>query len=92
MISIVAKFVVDPKKEEEFLKLTKELVIASNKEEGCIEYGLHKDVNKENTYCMLEKWKDQAAIDEHNSSKHFTSTVPQLGKMATVEVDIYQPV
>lgn len=92
MISIVAKFVVQPEKEEEFLKLAKVLIVASKEEKGCIEYGLHKDVNKERTYCMLEKWKDQAAIDEHNSSKHFTSIVPQLGKMATVEVDIYQPV
>ncbi|HPF52176.1 MAG TPA: putative quinol monooxygenase [Draconibacterium sp.] len=92
MISIVAKFIVQPGKEEEFLKLAKVLVVASNEEKGCIEYGLHKDVSKENTYCMLEKWKDQAAIDEHNSSPHFTTIVPKLGEMATVEVDIYQPV
>lgn len=92
MISIVAKFVVNAEKETEFLDLTKKLVIASNEEKGCIEYGLHKDVNKEHTWCMLEKWKDQAAIDEHNNSMHFTSIVPQLVKMATVEVDIYQPV
>jgi len=92
MISIVAKFVVQPEKEEEFLDLANALVVASNKEKGCIEYGLHKDVNKKNTYCMLEKWKDQAAIDEHNSSEHFTNTVPILGKMASVEVDVYKPV
>lgn len=92
MISIVAKFVVNPDKEKEFLALTKELVKASNEEKGCVEYGLHKDVNKEHTWCMLEKWKDQDTIDEHNSSKHYTSIVPQLVKMATVEVDTYQPV
>lgn len=92
MISIVAKFTVNPGKEEEFLYLANVLVIASKEEKGCIEYGLHKDVNKERTYCMLEKWKDQAAIDEHNNSKHFTKTIPMIGKIASVEVDIYQPV
>jgi len=92
MISIVAKFTVNPGKEEEFLYLAKVLVIESNKEDGCIEYDIHKDVNKERTYCMLEKWKNQVAIDEHNSSQHFTTIVPKLGEMATVEVDIYQPV
>jgi len=92
MISIVAKFVVNAGEEEKFLSMTEKLVQASREEEGCIEYGLHKDTSKENTYCMLEKWKDQAAIEEHNSSPHFTSIVPKLGEMATVEVDIYQPV
>ena len=92
MISIVAKFTVNAADEDKFLALTKELVEASNTEAGCIEYALHKDTQKAHTYCMLEKWKDQAAIDTHNSSIHFTTIVPQLGKMATVEVDFYKPV
>ena len=92
MISIVAKFTVNASEEEKFLALSEELIQASRAEAGCVEYGLHKDVNKENTYCMLEKWKDQAAIDTHNSSTHFTTIVPQLANMGTVEVDIYKPI
>lgn len=92
MISIVAKFTVNASEEEKFLALSKELIQASRAEAGCVEYGLHKDVNKESTYCMLEKWKDQAAIDTHNSSTHFTTIVPQLANMGTVEVDIYKPI
>lgn len=92
MISIVAKFTVNAGEEEKFLALAEELIKASQAEAGCIEYGLHEDVNKENTYCMLEKWKNQAAIDAHNSSTHFTTIVPQLAKMAMVEVDLYKPV
>ncbi len=91
MISIVAKFTVNAGEEEKFLALSEELIEASRAEAGCVEYGLHKDVNKESTYCMLEKWKDQAAIDTHNNSKHFTTIVPQLANMAAVEVDIYKP-
>ncbi len=91
MILIVAKFTIKAGEEENFLALTRELVKTSNKEKGCVEYSLHKDVKKELTYCMLEKWKDQAAIDEHNNSSHFTSILPQIGQIAAVEVDIYQP-
>lgn len=92
MISIVAKFTVNASEEEKFLALSEELIQASRAEAGCVEYGLHKDVNKESTYCMFEKWKDQAAIDTHNSSTHFTTIVPQLANMGTVEVDIYKPI
>lgn len=92
MISIVAKFVVNAGEEENFLAIAEKLVKSSNQEKGCIEYALQKHLHQERTYCMLEKWKDQAAIDEHNKSEHFTSLVPQIGKIATVEVDIYQPV
>lgn len=92
MISIVAKFRVNEGEEEKFLKLVNELSEASHEEKGCIEYILHKDVKKALDYCIIEKWKDQAAIDEHNNTKHFTTIVPQLTKIAEAEIDIYQPV
>ncbi|HKI89119.1 MAG TPA: putative quinol monooxygenase [Draconibacterium sp.] len=91
MISIVAKFVVKNGKEQKFMEMVNELGIASQAEEGCIEYILHKDVNKPLTYCIIEKWKDQAAIDFHNSSQHFTSIVPKIMEIAQAEVDIYKP-
>ena len=92
MILIVAKFIVNKGEEEKFLNLVNELGIASRAEKGCIEYILHKDVNKERTFCIIEKWKDQSAIDEHNSSSHFTSIVPQITTIAQAEIDIYNPV
>ena len=92
MISIVAKFIVKEEKEEKFLELVAELEVASQSEKGCIEYVLHKDVNKPLTYCILEKWKDQAAIDTHNATSHFTTIVPKLTKIAEAEVNVYEPV
>ena len=92
MISIVAKFTVSQDKEENFLDLVKSLGEASRAEAGCLEYILHKDVQKPLTYCILEKWKDQATIDIHNSSNHFTTIVPQIITIAKAEIDVYNPV
>ena len=92
MISIVAKFTVNEGQEDNFLKLVNELGVASRAEKGCIEYVLHKDVQKPLTYCILEKWKDQAAIDLHNNSVHFTSIVPKIVAITKAEIDVYQPV
>ena len=92
MISIVAKFKVNKGEEEKFLSLTEKLGKASRAETGCIEYVLHKHTTKKQTYCMLEKWQNQAAIDEHNNSRHFTEIVPLLTEIAKVKIDIYRPV
>ena len=32
-------------------------------------------------FCFLEAWKDQAAIDYHNHSEHFTRIVPQFAAL-----------
>jgi len=92
MISIVAKFTVNEGKEEKFLKLVSELSKASNAEAGCIEYILHKDAAKPLSYCIIEKWEDQTAIDIHNNSSHFTAIVPKIVKIATADVSVYHPV
>ena len=92
MISIVARFLVNEGQEEKFLELISPLVLDSRAEEGCIEYILHKHIEKPGTYSMIEKWKDKAAIDFHNNTPHFTSTVPKIMELAKVEIDIYEPV
>jgi len=92
MISIVAKFVVNKGEEKNFIQLVKELAIASQAEEGCVEYILHKDVQKPLTYCILERWKDREAIDKHNGSAHFTSAVPKILEITKAEIDVYIPV
>lgn len=92
MISIVAKFTVNKGEEANFLMLVDDLGKASRAEEGCIEYILHKDLKKPLTYCLIEKWKSQEAVDLHNNTPHFTGTVPKIVAIAKVEIDVYQPV
>lgn len=91
MISIVAKFTVNKGQEEKFLTLVDKLGAASRAETGCIEYILHKHTGKPQIYCILEKWQNQASIDEHNASKHFTTIVPQITEISQPEIDVYQP-
>jgi len=92
MISIVAKFKVNEGQEEKFLELIDGLGKASRAEEGCIEYILHKDVEKPHIYCLIEKWKSQEAVDFHNNTPHFTGTVPKIVEIAQVEIEVYKPV
>ena len=91
MITIVAKFIIHKGQESTFKKLVEELREASRAEAGNIEYVLHKKVDDPLTFCLIEKWKDQAAIDLHNSTPHFTGIVPKIVELAEVTIDVYEP-
>ncbi|WP_298396587.1 putative quinol monooxygenase [Flavobacterium sp.] len=57
------------------------LVEKSRKEEGCIQYDLHQDVENSNVFILHEVWQNKAIFDLHNSQeyvKHFFSNVPEL--------------
>ena len=93
MVLKIAKQVVKEGKAEDFLKALKPLEEASNKEEGCIEYILYNDRENSNIFTVVEKWKDMAAIEAHNSSEHFTAIVPKLADfVAEKEVTLHNPV
>jgi len=92
MISIVASFTVNNGEESNFAKLIQPLIKVSQAKDGCIEYALQKHTEIANKYCLIEKWKDAAAVDFHNNTAHFTETVPELVKIAKVEVDVYEAV
>lgn len=92
MISIVAKFTINKGEEAKFMTLVNELGEASRVEAGCVEYILHKDVKESSVFCLIEKWKDQTAVDLHNNTPHFTSIVPKIVELAQVEIDIYETV
>ena len=78
MIKIVAENYIKEEYQEEFLKLTKELIILSREEKGNISYHLY-----DSHFTFIEEWQNQEAIDEHNQTKHFTTIVPQIKSFAS---------
>ncbi len=83
MLKIVADNFIAPEKKAEFLEYANELVEETRKEPGNISYVLCQDVADENHFTFIEEWKDQAAIESHNASKHFTKLVPKMGECAS---------
>jgi len=92
MIIIVAKNIIKEGMSDEFKRLTKELIVESRKEEGCISYVLHEDINNPCILTFIESWTDQKAIDFHNTTKHFTTIVPKLSAIAkeASQVNLYK--
>jgi quinol monooxygenase YgiN len=92
MLTLTAKCKVKVDKCDDFLKLAKELVEETKKEEGCISYTLLQDVNDSGIITFLEQWKDEEALVFHGKTEHFKSIVPQLSNMQVEEtkVNIYK--
>ena len=45
--------------------------VTHQEDKGCLQYDLHKDSQKENTYVFIETWQSASLLDEHMNKKHF---------------------
>ena len=88
MIIIHAGFHINPVKKAAFLDEVRPLIAASRAEEGNISYNLMKDTEKDNVYTMVEVWKDEAAVESHNTSAHFTSFVGKAPEYLAAPLDV----
>ena len=94
MIKIVAKMVVKEDKVEDFVKAAEELVAKSAAEEGNASYSLNRHLERANEFTFIEFWKDDAALQSHNASAHFTTILPLLAEMTAEapEINLYSEV
>jgi quinol monooxygenase YgiN len=94
MIKVVAKCKLKPDVNvEDYIRDARELVAETRKEEGCITYALHQDINDPSIITMLEEWVDEEALNQHNKSEHVKRIVPKLRKLReSTEVNIYREV
>ena len=88
MIKIVAKMPVKANEVENFKATAKELVEKSAAEEGNVSYSLNVSKDNPCLFAVIEFWKDQAAIDFHNNTEHFTGILPKLAALCEGEISI----
>lgn len=94
MLRVVAKGKLKPDvQKEEYIKIARELVTETNKEEGCISYVLHEDIKDPTVVTMIEEWVDEEALDQHNRSEHVRTIVPELRKLReSTEINLYREI
>jgi quinol monooxygenase YgiN len=92
MIKVVAKGKLKPDvKVEEYLILARQVIAETRKEDGCIKYDLHQDINDPTILTMLEEWVDEEALNQHNKTEHVKRIVPELRKLREfTEVNVYR--
>lgn len=94
MLKVVARAVVKPGNEEKFIEAAREMVAKTRAEEGNISYTLVQGVENPALLTFLEEWRDEAALQEHLATEHFTRIVKILGDMqdGPTQLDLYKVV
>lgn len=64
MIKVVAKRFLKENSIDEYTEVAKELVDFTRAEDGCVDYGLYYD-RERNLAVMMETWESQAYLDKH---------------------------
>jgi quinol monooxygenase YgiN len=62
------------------------VVPPSRAEAGCLRYDLHVDLGNHASFVMLEAWRDDAALAEHEATAHFQQLVATIGGKADVQI------
>ncbi|GJH02802.1 MULTISPECIES: putative quinol monooxygenase [Paraburkholderia] len=71
MIILNVFFKVKEDSKRNFLGLLENMVVESNKEDGCIYYELWIDAKNPNHYSLIEHWRDQATLTAHGKTSHW---------------------
>lgn len=91
-IAIVATIQAKPDHHAAVLAALQAVIPPSRAEAACIEYGLWADPSVAGKWVMLERWQDQAGVQQHAASAHFQAFTRALdGLVDSVEIAQLQP-
>ena len=71
MILVIMEMTVRPAKRKEFLQTVRALVQSIRKEKGCMKCSACREIEDENTFCMMQGWESQEALDCYLGSDLF---------------------
>jgi len=89
MLTVVAKIKAKLGKEEETLKVLEGLLEPTHKEEGCIQYDLHRDNEDPALFLFYENWKTQAHLDAHLQTPHLIDFIGQGDDLLEEPVELF---
>ncbi|MCA8945121.1 MAG: antibiotic biosynthesis monooxygenase [Planctomycetes bacterium] len=94
MLTVVAKVRAKPGYEEAVLAELTALVEPTRKEEGCINYDLHRMQAEPAVFLFYENWTSREALDKHAKSPHLQAWGAKQSEMLVhgVEVNLFDMV
>jgi quinol monooxygenase YgiN len=69
-IAVVAISMAKPGYEEQLCQALEGIVGPTRKEQGALQYDLHRDVQEPRRFVFVERWESQAALAAHAKSVH----------------------
>lgn len=78
MLKVIAEDFIQHDSIEIVLPLYHELIEQTRKETLCVAYDLFVDQKDPGHFIFIEEWPDQAGLDAHCRTEHFTRLIPLI--------------
>lgn len=89
MITLNVFFKVKADKKAEFLSVLNNMVVESNKEDGCHFYQLWNNESDKNHFALIELWKDKDVLKKHQQTPHWIAFNDVVNTFLTEPYDEY---
>ena len=88
-LQVVATIPATPEGSDTLRTALSTLVEQTRHEDGCLSYDLFESAAAPNTFVTVERWRDQAALDEHMRSPHLAEAFAAADGALAGEVAIH---
>ena len=87
-VVVNGKLVARPEKQAQAEALLSELLAPTHREEGCILYALHRDVDDPHRFVFVERWATRELNEKHLTSDYFQSRLKELPELFSEGPDV----
>jgi quinol monooxygenase YgiN len=87
-VHVLARYTALPGKEQALKSVLTALVPPTRRELGCYQYDLLSDSNDPRQFCFVERWDDDAALDQHLATTHLKKALDQIQDLVEGPPDI----
>ena len=87
MIRLNVFIQVGAEKRQEVVALSKELVAASLKDNGCVAYDLFESATRPDVLMICDTRRDAESLSAHEQATHFTTLVPKIQELAAMKLE-----
>ena len=65
MVIVIARFRPRPDRLDDFVAVLRDVQAASREDDGCLNYGYHREVADDLAFIAVEEWRDMDALAAH---------------------------
>ena len=87
-VHVLARFVAKAGKEDARQSALTAAVPPTRRELGCYQYDLLVNANEPGEYCFVERWDDDAALDQHLEMPHVRKMLSEVENLVESPPDI----
>ena len=89
-VHVLARYVALPGKEDALKSVLIALVPPTRRELGCYQYDLLVDRTDPRQFCFVERWDDEAALDQHLETPHLKKALDQVQDLVEGPPEIHR--